>query len=77
MENRTKIVEWEGGPALQAVVSDITARKEAELALKESDARIKDFATAGSDWFWETDADHRFKSFIDGDLKKSGVPPET
>ena len=76
LENRTKIVEWEGGPALQAVVSDITARKEAELALKESDARIKDFATAGSDWFWETDADHRFKSFIDGDLKNPAYRPK-
>jgi PAS domain S-box-containing protein len=25
-----------------------------------TEARLRDFASVGSDWFWETDADHRF-----------------
>jgi PAS domain S-box-containing protein len=33
-------------------------RSEAEL--RESEARFRDFALTSSDWFWETDAQHRF-----------------
>lgn len=28
--------------------------------LAESEQRFRDFSESGSDWFWETDADHRF-----------------
>ena len=28
--------------------------------LAESERRFRDFSESGSDWFWETDADHRF-----------------
>jgi PAS domain S-box-containing protein len=41
------------------MVSDITARKEAEAALGASEQRFRDFAEVGADWLWETDAEHR------------------
>src|SRR6185437_8947090 len=31
-----------------------------QIALRESEQRFRDFAESCGDWFWETDADHRF-----------------
>jgi PAS domain S-box-containing protein len=39
---------------------DITALKQAEAALQESEYRVRDFASTSSDWFWEQDAALRF-----------------
>ncbi|MCW5771711.1 MAG: PAS domain S-box protein [Rhodospirillaceae bacterium] len=47
------------------MVTDITARKQAEAALLQSEDRFRQFAALGSDWLWETDAEHRF-TFVDG-----------
>jgi PAS domain S-box-containing protein len=41
-------------------VQDITERKRAERALQDSEQRLRDFAEATSDWFWEMDAELRF-----------------
>ncbi|MBT5244626.1 MAG: DUF3047 domain-containing protein [Rhodospirillaceae bacterium] len=38
---------------------DITDQKELEKALKESQTRFRDFAESASDYFWETDIQHR------------------
>ena len=40
-------------------------RMVAEQALRESEQRFKDFSTASSDWFWETDGELRFTYFSD------------
>lgn len=40
-------------------VTDITATKEAERRLRESEQRFRDYAETASDWFWETGPDHR------------------
>lgn len=40
-------------------VSDITATKEAERRLRDSEQRFRDYAETASDWFWETGPDHR------------------
>ncbi len=32
----------------------------AEAGRRESEARLRDFVECGSDWYWETDASHRF-----------------
>lgn len=53
------------------IIRDITARKQVEKEVLESEARFKDFAEASSDWFWETDDQHRFINFI-GNFEKIG-----
>lgn len=44
---------------------------EAEISRKEAGDRLWDFAGSGSDWFWETDARHRFvyRTRGDGDAR--------
>ena len=39
---------------------DITKLKQAQIALRDSERRIGDFAETTSDWFWEQDAEFRF-----------------
>ncbi len=43
-----------------AIREDVTERRRAERALAESEARFRDLTETASDWFWETDAEHRF-----------------
>ncbi len=40
-------------------VMDITAAKRAELELRRSEQRFREFAETASDWFWEADQNHR------------------
>jgi PAS domain S-box-containing protein len=42
------------------VITDQVKQRE---ALLESEARFRDFAATASDWFWETDDEHRFAYF--------------
>jgi PAS domain S-box-containing protein len=39
---------------------DVTERKRAEQALRESEAKFRDYAETASDWFWEIDRDYKF-----------------
>jgi PAS domain S-box-containing protein len=50
------IREWVG------TVTDVHEHTLAQQALIQSEERFRDFAEIGSDWFWETDADHRYTS---------------
>lgn len=43
-----------------ATQTDVTGRKRAEEALRESEQRFRDYAEAASDWYWETNPDHKF-----------------
>jgi two-component system cell cycle sensor histidine kinase PleC len=45
-------------------------------ALRESEARLLDFALTSSDWFWETDSDHRLTYASDG-IRSLGFNPES
>lgn len=45
---------------LEAVLSDVTSLMEARDRERRSDLRLRDFAEAANDWFWESDCDHRF-----------------
>jgi PAS domain S-box-containing protein len=54
-------------------------RDRAEAALRESEQRFRDIAEVGSEWIWETDADHRFTFFAGatvGGLTPLGPRPE-
>jgi PAS domain S-box-containing protein len=48
------IVNWYGAG------HDIDDQKRAEQALRESEAKFRDYADSASDWYWETDPDHKF-----------------
>ena len=41
-------------------VMDVTAAKQADQALRESEQRFRDYAETASDWYWETGPDHKF-----------------
>src|SRR5205085_4083549 len=40
LDNRSKLIEWDGRPAVQAVVVDITERKRAEAIVRSSEAAL-------------------------------------
>ena len=52
-----------GEPSVRAIVvnlRDISGRKQAEQALRESEQRFRDYAETASDWFWEIGPDYKF-----------------
>lgn len=59
------------------IVQDISDRKKAEAALKESETRFRDLAEAASDGFWETDKEGRFTYFSQGGQEMSEMLGKT
>ena len=59
---------------IEGVAHDITVRKRAEQALKDSEDRFRDFAEASSDWMWEADVDNRFTYVSDRLTDLLGIP---
>jgi len=54
-------------------ISDVSKRKQAELALRDSEGRFRDLTHLSSDWYWEQDEHFRFVR-LDGDLEAlSGI----
>lgn len=56
-------------------VTDISELMRAEQALRESDARLRDFVRASSDRFWELDAKLRFTMLMDMRNDDAHLPP--
>ncbi len=61
-----------GSAQYVGIIRDVSERKRAQTRLQESENMFRDFAESSSDWFWETDVDHRFTRFTgyDGDLQQ-------
>ncbi len=62
--------------AILAVVRDVTPERRAYAELRRSEQRLQDFAELACDWFWETDAEHRYVWFSRKMEEVTGVPPE-
>lgn len=60
--------------ANEQLKADIAAREVVEAALQYSEQRIRDYAETAFDWFWETDADHRF-TLVPTGLTDWGINP--
>jgi PAS domain S-box-containing protein len=61
-----RVVKWYG------TTIDIEQRKQAELALRESEQRFRDYAEMASDWLWESGPDHRF-TLVSNQLAATGI----
>ncbi len=59
---------------LNAALREIGESHRSDVAFQEK--RLRDFAAAGSDWFWEMDAELRFSYFSDQFEVVTGVNPE-
>ncbi|MBC8269267.1 MAG: PAS domain S-box protein [Rhodospirillaceae bacterium] len=72
---RTKSDGSIGG--LIGTILDISDRKRMEIALRDSEERFRNIAESASDWFWETDVQHRLSYLSDRVKEILGVAPET
>jgi len=67
----------DGAPQYEiAVFDDITERKRADVALRESEARFRSLTALSSDWYWEQDEHFRFTLVSRGIQDSIGIPPE-
>ena len=66
---------------------DVTERKRAEQALRESEAKFRDYAETASDWFWEIGPDYKFTLLTENafgsdagrsrSARRAGITPST
>lgn len=62
--------------ASQGLIERSQQCEKAEAARRQSETRLRDFAEIGSDWYWETDRDHRF-SYLSDHIRFFGQDPAT
>jgi diguanylate cyclase (GGDEF)-like protein/PAS domain S-box-containing protein len=58
--------------ALEGFITDITERRSAEQALRESETRFRSLTALSSDWYWEQDELYRF-TFVSTGLRSVGA----
>jgi PAS domain S-box-containing protein len=56
------------------MLSDVTQRRAAEQALRQSEARFRSLIELSADWYWEQDEEFRFTFVSDDATKRSGFP---
>jgi PAS domain S-box-containing protein len=73
IEVRRHAKQSHAGWTIVTVARDITERKRAEAALHDSEARFRSLTEMSSDFFWESDAEHRLTARASADKKLSTV----
>lgn len=63
-------------PLARRLAADVAARDQAQRDLKESEERFRAFSESSSDWFWETDENHRFNWFQESPFVKNPFPKD-
>jgi diguanylate cyclase (GGDEF)-like protein/PAS domain S-box-containing protein len=53
-------------PAIGSLFGQFLQRQQAEVSLRESEARFRGLTQLSSDFFWESDAEHRLASVVHG-----------
>ncbi|MDH3451670.1 MAG: diguanylate cyclase, partial [Gammaproteobacteria bacterium] len=69
-------VELHERTTICAIVRDVTDRRQAEDALRESEERFRVFAETAADFFWETNAEQRYTYVSERYSEVSGLTPE-
>ncbi|MBI5909388.1 MAG: PAS domain S-box protein, partial [Betaproteobacteria bacterium] len=73
VEAQATSIVYDGAPAVHAAIRDITVRKQAELELRESEARFHSLTDLSSDWYWEQDRELRLSFHSIGFEQRSGT----
>ncbi|MFN8759321.1 MAG: ATP-binding protein [Tagaea sp.] len=68
----TPTIRADGSTVWDGLLLDVSAEKSALEALALGEQRFRDFANVTSDWFWETDADHRV-AFVSDPRSRVGL----
>ena len=74
---KRRIVSPDGRRWLINGLLDITERKHAEIALKQSDARFRALTELSSDWYWEQDENLRYTMLSAEVMGTVGLSPES
>jgi PAS domain S-box-containing protein len=67
----------DGRVLLDGVVSDVTERRLADEALRESESRFRSLTELSSDWYWRQDEDLRFNYLSSQAADLTGYPGES
>ena len=60
VETQGMPISYGGSPAVLISFQDISARKQTETTLRDSEDRFRILTQLSSDWYWEQDVQHRF-----------------
>jgi PAS domain S-box-containing protein len=76
VEITSHTLRYEGRAAEVVLAHDVTQRRRAEAALRESEQRFRALVDLSADFYWVTDAEHRFTLRAGEILRRMRLPPE-